>query len=248
MLKLAGVIYGFIAYAVSLAAFLYAVGFVGNWVVPKSIDSAEVSGSLASLLINLLLLGLFAVQHSVMARPGFKARWTKVISRSIERSTYVMISGLLLFLLFWQWRPMHTMIWYAPEGVGRIVLMGMFWLGWLIVLLSTFMTSHFDLFGLRQVILNLQDKTYLLPEFATRGFYRFVRHPLMLGFIIAFWASPAMTLGHLVFALATISYILIALQWEERDLIASLGHAYRNYRKQVPMLVPWSRSSQRHLR
>ena len=233
-----------IAYPVFLASILYVVGFAGNWVVPKSIDSPAVSGSLASLLTKLLLLRPFAVQHSVMARPGFKARWTKVISRSIERSTYVLISNPLLLLLFWQWRPMHTMIWDAPEGVGRIALTALSWLGWLIVLLSTFMISHFDLFGLRQVILNLQGEAYQHPGFATRDFYQIVQHPIMLGFIIAFWASPAMTLGHLVFALATTSHILIALQLEERDLIADIGHAYTNYRKRVPMLVPWPRSSQ----
>ncbi len=173
---------------------------------------------------------------------GFKALWTRVISRSIERSTFVLISSLLLFVLFWQWRPMPAIIWDASEGAGRIAVLALFWLGWLIVLLSTFMVSHFDLFGLRQVLLNLQGKAYQHPEFTTRGFYGIVRHPIMLGFIIAFWASPSMTLGHLVFAVATTAYILIALQLEERDLIEAIGDAYSNYRKRVPMLVPWPKA------
>lgn len=241
MLKLAGVIYGLIAYVVFFASFLYAVGFVGNWMVPKSIDSPEAAGLMASLLVNSLLLGLFAFQHSVMARPGFKALWTKIVPPSIERSTYVLISSLLLFLLFWQWRPMTAVIWDISTGPVRTVLQGLHWVGWLVVLLSTFMISHWDLFGLRQVFLNLQGKAHSPPEFRTPALYGLVRHPIMLGFIIAFWATPTMSLGHLVFAVATTGYILIALQLEERDLMDAIGNAYVEYRKRVPMLLPWSR-------
>lgn len=237
--KILGVLYGVAAYALFLASFLYAIGFVGNILVPKSVDSGPQSDLVMALIVDAVLLGIFAVQHSVMARPGFKAVWTKVIPASIERSTYVLLSSLILFLIFWQWRPMSAVMWNVTDGAGRAVLTGLFWLGWLIVLASTFMISHFDLFGLRQVFLNLRGAAYQHPPFATRGFYRFVRHPIMSGFIIAFWATPTMTLGHLVFAAATTAYILIALQFEEHDLIGMLGDAYRDYRKRVPMLIPW---------
>ena len=242
MVKLACVVYGVIAYVVFLASFLYAVGFVGNWVVPKSIDSPQVSGPMASLLVNALLLALFAIQHSVMARPGFKAWWTKFVSRSIERSTYVLLSSLLLFMLFWQWRPMTAIVWDFAEGPVRTALQGLHWIGWLIALLSTFMISHWDLFGLRQVFLNLQGRAYKPLTFRIAAFYGLVRHPLMLGFIIAFWATPTMSQGHLVFAVCTTAYILIALQFEERDLVDAIGNAYVEYKKRVPMLLPWPRS------
>ena len=242
MVKLACVVYGVIAYVVFLASFLYAVGFVGNWVVPKSIDSPQVSGPMASLLVNALLLALFAIQHSVMARPGFKAWWTKFVSRSIERSTYVLLSSLLLFMLFWQWRPMTAIVWDFAEGPVRTALQGLHWIGWLIALLSTFMISHWDLFGLRQVFLRLRGKAYSPPAFRISALYGLVRHPLMLGFIIAFWATPTMSQGHLVFAVCTTAYILIALQFEERDLVDAIGNAYVEYKKRVPMLLPWPRS------
>jgi protein-S-isoprenylcysteine O-methyltransferase Ste14 len=242
MVKLACVVYGVIAYVVFLASFLYAVGFIGNWGVPKSIDSPEVSGPTASLLVNALLLGLFAIQHSVMARPGFKAWWTKIVSRSIERSTYVLLSSLLLFVLFWQWRPMTALVWDFAEGPMRTALQGLHWIGWLVALLSTFMISHWDLFGLRQVFLRLRGKAYSPLPFRIAALYGLVRHPLMLGFIIAFWATPTMSQGHLVFAVCTTAYILIALQFEERDLVDAIGNAYVEYKKRVPMLLPWPRS------
>jgi protein-S-isoprenylcysteine O-methyltransferase Ste14 len=176
-----------------------------------------------------------------MARAGFKAVWTKIVPRSLERSTYVLISSLLLLLIFWQWRAVPQVVWQASGDAARMALRGAFWLGWLIALLSTFMISHFDLFGLRQVMLNFQGRPYSHVPFVTRGFYRLVRHPLMLGFLIAFWAAPTMTLGHFVFAAATTTYIVIALQFEEKELLDALGEAYLDYRGRVPSLIPWTK-------
>lgn len=239
--RILAVAYGVVAYLVFLASFAYAVGFVGDLLVPKSIDTPTRTGTVAALLIDALVLGLFALQHSVMARPGFKAAWTRIVPRSVERTTYVLVSSLLLFLVYWQWRALPAVVWDVSEGPVHAALLAGYWIGWLVVLLSTFMISHLDLFGLRQVLLNLQGRAYSHPPFMTRGFYRFVRHPIMLGFIVAFWSTPKMTLGHLVFALATTGYILIALQLEERDLTDALGDAYRDYRRRVPMLVPLPR-------
>ena len=236
------ILYGVIAYAVFLVSFLYAVGFVGNLVVPRTIDAGGPQSDWGTaLIVDVVLLGLFAVQHSTMARPAFKAWWTRTVSPTVERSTYVLISSLLLVLLFWQWRPMPAVVW-DTGGAARTGLMVLYWLGWVIVLTSTFMINHFDLFGLRQVFL-AQGAAYQHPPFMTRGLYAFVRHPIMLGFIIAFWAAPTMTAGHLVFAVATTAYILIALQLEERDLVTYLGDAYRDYRKRVPMLIPGTKRS-----
>ena len=240
-MRMIGFLYGVISYAVFLASFLYAIGFVGNVFVPKSIDSGPSGPFGESLRLNVVLLGLFAIQHSVMARPVFKIWWTKIVPQSVERSTYVLISSLLLALLFWKWQGITGVIWSVENEAGRMGLHALFWLGWLIFLLSTFMINHFDLFGLRQVYLRLRDVKYTQVRFKTKALYKFVRHPIMLGFLIAFWATPHMTLGHLVFAIATTLYILIALQFEERDLLKHFGEKYRAYKSQVPMLLPLPR-------
>ncbi len=241
MARLAGVLYGIFAYVVFLASFLYGIGFFADLWVPKSIDSGGQGDVLVSLVVDLVLLGIFAVQHSVMARPGFKALWTRVVPKSVERSTYVLIASLILFLIFWQWRPLTGVVWDVRGEAARTAIWAIYWLGWLIVLLSTFMISHWDLFGLRQVMLNLQGREYTHPPFMTRGLYRLVRHPIMLGFVVLLFAAPTMTVGHLVFAAASTAYILIALQFEEKDLTDALGDAYREYKRRVPMLFPWKK-------
>jgi methanethiol S-methyltransferase len=238
--------YGAISYVIFLASFLYAVGFVGNLVVPRSVDHGVEAPVGEAIVVNVVLLGLFAVQHSVMARPAFKRRWTRLVPNTIERSAYVLVSSLLLFLLFWQWRTLAAVVWNVTWPPGRIGLQVLFWLGWLTVLASTFMIGHFDLFGLRQVYLAWREKPYTDSGFKAPLLYRVVRHPIMLGFIIAFWATPTMTAGHLLFAAATTGYILIAVQLEEHDLTAALGDEYRQYRRRVPILVPGLRLPGRH--
>jgi len=232
-------LYGVVSYIIFFLSFLYAIGFVGNLLVPKTIDSGDVTAIVPSLIINVVLLALFAIPHSVMARPAFKQWFTRYIPVAIERSTYVLVSSLLLFLLYWLWQPITGVIWNIESAVGSMILMGIFWVGWLIVLLSTFMTNHFDLFGLRQVYINFKGQEYSHLEFRMIGLYKLCRHPLMLGFIVAFWATPTMTTGHLLFSVATTAYIFIALQFEERDLLTFFGDTYKSYKEKVPMVFPY---------
>jgi len=230
--------YGVVSYIIFLGSFLYAIGFVGEFIVPKTINSGQAGAFLPSLLINMALLTLFAFQHSGMARPGFKKWWTKVVPKSIERSTYVLFSSLSLILLYIFWQPLPGVVWNLEGTVLPGILNVTYFIGWGILLMATFMISHAHLFGLKQVYEFFRKKEIENPKFQTPGFYKFIRHPIMLGFIIAFWSTPLMTVGHILFAGATTGYILIAVQLEERDLLAYFGDRYRKYREQVPMFIP----------
>ena len=231
-------VYGIACYAVFFATFLYALGFVGNFIVPRTIDGTPQVDLTTALLIDLGLLGLFAVQHSVMARPVFKRWFTRFVPESAERSTYVLFSSLALIALFALWQPLGGSVWEISDPLWRGVMYAAFGFGWGLVLVSTFLINHFDLFGLRQVWLQLRGRPYTHLRFGTPGPYKLIRHPLYLGWFFAFWATPVMTATHLLFALATTGYILIAIQLEERDLIAALGDDYRRYRERVPMIIP----------
>jgi methanethiol S-methyltransferase len=237
-------LYGLGCYLMFLAAFLYAIGFLGNFAVPKSIDSGAQSPFIQALAINAALLGLFAIQHSVVARGWFKRAWTRIVPETVERSTYVLFSSLALLLLFWKWQPMGGVVWSVENHFGRFALYGLYALGWLTVLIATFLINHFDLFGLRQVWLNLRRRPYTAIAFRTPGLYRYVRHPLYVGWLLVFWSAPVMTMAHLVFAIATTTYILVAIQFEEQDLVR-LHAEYAEYQRRVPMLVPFGSTPQR---
>jgi methanethiol S-methyltransferase len=242
--RITAFLYGVACYVAFLGAFMYAVGFIGNFGVPKSIDSGPEMPFFEALAINAALLGLFAVQHSVMARQWFKRVWTRIVPAPVERSTYVLFSSLALLLLFWQWQPMGGVIWNVESAAGRVGVYVLYAAGWLTVLAATFLINHFDLFGLRQVWLHLRGRDYTPLAFRTPGLYRLVRHPLYVGWLMVFWAVPVMTAAHLVFAIATTAYILLAIQFEERDLIRA--HAeYAEYRERVPMILPIGSSRRR---
>ena len=243
--RLIAFLYGLVSYVVFFASFLYAIGFVEGLVVPKTIDSGAIVPLAEALIVNLLLMSLFAIQHSVMARPQFKQWWTRLVPKSVERSTYVLFSSLALVLLFWQWRPMPAVVWQIVNPLFAMAVMGLSFIGWLIVLTSTFLINHFELFGLHQVASNLTGRDMPAPNFRTPLYYKFVRHPIYLGFIIAFWAAPTMTMGHILFAAVTTAYIFVGIALEEHDLITVFGDEYRRYKDRVSMIVPWRKSARK---
>jgi protein-S-isoprenylcysteine O-methyltransferase Ste14 len=243
MARFIALLYGVVSYVVFFVTFLYAIGFVSGLVVPKTIDSGVVVPMAEALIVNLLLMSVFAIQHSVMARKQFKQWWTQFVPKSVERSTYVLFSSLALVLLFWQWRPIPTLVWQIDHPQISMAVIGLSFAGWLIVLTSTFLINHFELFGLHQVANNLAGNPMPVQRFRTPLYYKFVRHPLYLGFIIAFWAAPTMSVGHLLFAAVTAAYIVVGALLEERDLVDLFGDEYRRYKDRVSMLVPWRKTA-----
>jgi protein-S-isoprenylcysteine O-methyltransferase Ste14 len=236
-------LYGLASYAIFLVTFLYAIGFVSGLATPKTIDTGTVVPMVEAFIVNVLLMSVFAIQHSVMARKQFKEWWTQFVPKSVERSTYVLFSSLALILLFWQWRPIPTVVWHIDNPQVAMAVIGLSFIGWLTMLTSTFLINHFELFGLHQVANNLAGDAMAAPRFRTPLYYNFVRHPIYLGFIIAFWAAATMTVGHLLFAAVTTAYIVVGILLEERDLIDLFGDEYRRYKDRVSMLVPWRKSA-----
>jgi protein-S-isoprenylcysteine O-methyltransferase Ste14 len=243
MKKILVLLYGVVSYLLFFGTFLYAFGFVGNLFVPKSIDGEPRLPLAQAILINASLLLVFALQHSIMARPAFKRWWTKIVPEQAERSTYVLLSSLCLILLVWQWQPMGGFIWRIEEPIAKTILTILFIIGWLIVLISTFMINHFDLFGLRQVWFYFLGKKYEPLHFRIPFFYKYVRHPLYLGWLIAFWATPVMSAAHLLFAVLTTGYILTAIKFEEKDLITHFGEKYLSYKNWVPKIIPFTKKN-----
>jgi protein-S-isoprenylcysteine O-methyltransferase Ste14 len=239
MAKFMAFLYGIVAYLAFAVTIVYAIGFIAGLVVPKTIDSGAVVPLTEATVVNLLLMSLFAVQHSVMARPQFKKWWTQFVPVAVERSTFVLFSSLALLLLFWQWRPVPAVVWQVsnPQIATSLLALGLF--GWLLVFISTFLINHFELFGLHQVANHLAGKPMPAVRFRTPMLYNLVRHPIYLGFIIFFWATPVMTAGHLLFAVVTTAYIFVGIALEEHDLIAVFGDEYRRYRQRVAMIVPF---------
>jgi protein-S-isoprenylcysteine O-methyltransferase Ste14 len=239
MKKLFSLLYGVICYLAFFGTILYAIGFTGNIIVTKTIDSAPETSLLTAIAVDAALLLLFALQHSIMARPAFKVAWTRIIPAHLERSTYVLLASLCLVLLMWQWKPIGGLIWSTENETVKGILFALAMMGWGIVFVSTFLINHFDLFGLRQVWFYFQGKTYAQLPFRIPALYRIVRHPLYLGFLVAFWATPVMTVAHLLFALLTTGYILAAIRFEEKDLVDEFGVRYSDYKKEVPMILPF---------